>query len=398
MTLPPRSADSLDFALAEEHVDWAARGLERMLRTGWARSGGEVSTVDGRAVDFASNDYLGLASHPALRAAIEETTRTESVGATASRLIAGDHPEHEHLERDLAATFVAPAALSFSTGFAANVGTIPALVGAGDVVFADAFNHASLIDGCRLSRATIHVYPHSDMAALQRLVTEHRSSARRALVVSDGMFSMDGDLANIPEIVALAREFDVWTYIDDAHAVGVVGEHGRGSAEHYGMHGSVEITMGTLGKAFGAAGAFVYGSTALCRHLLNHARSFIFSTAMLPAQAAAARAALGIAAGQPQRRATLRQNATHVRDALGAVGASLGGMAESHIVPLFVGDSTETMRLGAALRARGVLVGAVRPPTVAHGGSRLRISVSAAHSSEHIDRLVRAFVEARDRS
>lgn len=376
----------MDEVLAAEMTEWSARGLERVLRAAWQRTGVDVDTLAGRAIDFSSNDYLGLATHPELVARLIAAVQTDGVGATASRLIAGNHPLHEALERDIAAFFGAPAALSFSTGFAANVGTIPALVGPEDVIFADAFNHASLIDGCRLSRATTHVYPHSDMTALRALLGAHRGAGRRALIISDGLFSMDGDVAHIGDIVALAREFGAWTYIDDAHAVGALGDHGRGTAEMLGVSG-VDVTVGTLGKAFGVAGAFVHGSAILCRHLMNRARSFVYSTAMLPAQAGAASAALAIVAREPARRVRLRENARAVRFALTAAGVRTSGEPDAHIVPVFVGDAAETMRLGAALRARGILVGAVRPPTVAHGSARLRISVSAGHTAGHIAEL-----------
>jgi 8-amino-7-oxononanoate synthase len=384
----------LDDALAEDLRVWSASGLERTLSPQWQRRGAEVETRTGRAVDFASNDYLGLATDSRLVAAVQHTLATESLGATASRLIAGDHPEHQALERDLASFFGAPAALVFNNGYAANIGAIPAIVGAGDIILADAFNHASLIDGCRLARATVHVYEHGDMTQLRALLATHRGGARHALIVTDGLFSMDGDLANVPDIVALAREFDAWTYVDDAHAVGTIGERGRGSADYFRMNRDVDITVGTLGKAFGTAGAFVYGSEVLCRHLLNHARSFVFSTAMLPAQAAASRVALSIALAEPERRARLRANVHRTRTRVAAAGATLTGIPESQIVPVLVGDATEAMRLGAALRGQGILVGAVRPPTVAHGGARLRISVSAAHTHAQIDQLALAFGNA----
>jgi 8-amino-7-oxononanoate synthase len=385
---------SLDAALANEFAEWSANGLERTLSPQWQRHGAEVETGGGRAIDFASNDYLGLSTDSRLVAAVERTLATESVGATASRLIAGDHPEHQALERDVASFVGAPAALVFNNGYAANIGTIPALVGAGDIIFADAYNHASLIDGCRLSRATVHVYAHADTSQLRALLTTHRRGARRALIVSDGLFSMDGDLANVVELVAFAREFDAWTYVDDAHAVGTIGERGRGSAEHFGIRGAIDVTVGTLGKAFGTAGAFVYGSETLRRHLLNRARSFVFSTAMLPAQAAASRAALAIAIAEPARLSRLRTNVQRTRAGITAAGASLIGVPESQIVPVLVGDAAEATRLGAALRSQGILVGAVRPPTVAHGSARLRISVSAAHTDAQIDQLARAFANA----
>jgi 7-keto-8-aminopelargonate synthetase-like enzyme len=240
-----------------------------------------------------------------------------------------------------------------------------------------------LIDGCRLSRASTHVYAHRDIAALRALLGAHRSAHRRAMIVTDGLFSMDGDRAAIEELVSLAQEFDAWTYVDDAHAVGATGPSGHGTAETAGLHGRIDVTMGTLGKAFGTAGAFVYGSTTLCAHLLNHARSFVFSTAMLPAQAAASREAIRIVRAEPARRTRLLTNVQSLRAALGERGIAALGEADSHIVPVTVGDTPVTLGIAATLRASGVLVGAVRPPTIAQG-ARLRISVSAAHTESQI--------------
>jgi 7-keto-8-aminopelargonate synthetase-like enzyme len=257
-----------------------------------------------------------------------------------------------------------------------------------DAVFADSLNHASVIDGCRLARAQLFIYPHGDVDALRKLLEEKRPTARRAMIATDGLFSMDGDLAPLSEIIHLARSFDAWTYVDDAHAVGVLGSRGRGSAEYLGITGGIDVTIGTLGKAFGVAGAFVYGSEVLKRHLLNHARSFVFSTAPLPAQAAAARESLRIVAAEPERRNRLRSNARLLRSGLTRVGISALGAPDAHVVPVLIGDTQATVRIGMELRERGILVGAVRPPTVPEGTSRLRISVSAAHTPEHIERLV----------
>ena len=393
-TLPPKPA-ALDDALSDELRRIRAHGRERSLRWVGRRRGVAVVTARGPAIDFSSNDYLGLASDARLADAAARAIREHGIGAAASRLIAGDHPEHEALERDIAAFFGAERALTFSSGYAANTGIIPALVQRGDAIFADALNHASLIDGCRLSRATVHVYAHTDAAALAGLLDQHRGAARRALIVSDGLFSMDGDRAPVADLVDLARRFDAWTYLDDAHAAGVLGDDGRGTASAAGCAGGVDVTIGTLGKAFGAAGAFVHGSGTLVQYLLNSARSFIFSTAMLPAQAAAARAALGIASQDPALRDRLWTNTRHLGAAL--VRRGLAGHdtdISSPIIPVPVGEEARTMRVGAALAERGYLVGAVRPPTVPVGGSRLRVTVSAAHTTDHIDGLADALAAA----
>jgi 8-amino-7-oxononanoate synthase len=387
MTLPEQSGP-LDDVLESEWERWNARGLGRSPKAAWGRRGAEVQTANGRAIDFSSNDYLGLATDPRIIAAAAEAIRSEGVGATASRLIAGTHREHEALEEDLATFFGSPSAVAFATGYSTNAGAISALVDPRDAVFADALNHASVIDGCRLSRAQLFIYPHADVDALRKLLQTRRPAVRRALIATDGLFSMDGDVAPLADIIGLAREFNAWTYVDDAHAVGVLGPHGRGSADALGISAGIDVTIGTLGKAFGVAGAFVYGSHALKRHLLNHARSFVFSTAPLPAQAAAARESLRIVAAEPERRNRLRTNARLLRNGLGRAGIAALGASDAHVVPVLIGDTQLTVRIGAELRERGILVGAVRPPTVPEGTSRLRISVSAAHTPEHIERLV----------
>jgi 8-amino-7-oxononanoate synthase len=344
-------------------------------------------TGEGPAIDFSSNDYLGLASDPRLARAAQDVLLQEGVGAAASRLIAGDHPEHEALETEIAKFLGLDAALSFGSGYAANTGAIPALVGPNDLLLSDALNHASLIDGCRLSRATVRVFPHADAGAVREILAAERGKHPRAMIVTDGVFSMDGDMAPLPELVSVAREFDAWTYVDDAHAVGVLGQWGRGTPEALGVHGMIDVVVGTMGKAFGAAGAYACGSRTLIEHLLNRARSFVFSTAMLPAQAAAARMALRIARSEPERRHAVRDVAAALRTQIGKAGLDVPGEHDAHIIPVVMGDAASVMRAGAALREQGLLVGAVRPPTVPEGSSRLRISASAAHTPTHVRRL-----------
>ena len=382
------SRASLDATLATELATLRDQGLARTLRIVARRQGALVETDTGVAVDFASNDYLGLATDSRLVDAATRALREHGVGAAASRLITGNSAEHEALERELAEFFDVERARAFSSGYAANVGIIPALVGRGDVIFADALNHASLIDGSRASRGAIHVYPHADVQALAQLLALHRSEACRALIVTDGMFSMDGDRAPLAELADLARRYDAWTYVDDAHALGASGPEGRGTAA--AQRADVDILVGTLGKAFGAAGAFVLGSEGLCEYLLNRARSFVFSTAPLPAQAAAAREGLNVARKEPERRARLAANAHAIRAALSARGVHCLGEHDSHVIPILVGDAERTITVGAALAARGFLVGAVRPPTVPPGTSRLRVTASAAHTAEQITGLADA--------
>jgi len=375
-------------ALSAELESLRDRDLERHLRPVTGRRGAVLQTDRGPLIDFASNDYLGLACDPRLMGDAAIGASRVGTGAAASRLIAGDTAEHEKLDHALAEFFGAEAALSFSSGYSANVGIIPALVGRNDVIFSDELNHASLIDGARLSRATVHVYPHRDAAALARLVESERTKHGRALIVTDGMFSMDGDLAPLGAIIPLVRRHDVWTYVDDAHGVGVNGNHGRGTVEALGFEGQVDITIGTLGKAFGAAGAFVTGSRVLRDFLINRARSFIFSTAPMPAQVAAARGALAVVKNEPELRLRLRENCRYLRIALATHGIHASGDAESHIIPIVIGNAATTVAIGASLVEQGFLVGAVRPPTVAAGTSRLRVTVSAAHTHTQIDQLV----------
>jgi 8-amino-7-oxononanoate synthase len=371
---------SLDDALRAGLDALRERDLERTLRVVTRREGALVETKHGTAVDFSSNDYLGLATHPRIAEAVAVAVKEHGAGAGGSRLISGNNPEHVALEQEIAEFFDAEAALTFASGYSANVGIIPAIVGRGDVIFADALNHASLIDGCRLSRAAVHIYPHLDSTALAALLQEHRASSRRALIVSDGLFSMDGDRAPIGQIVDLAKQFDAWTYVDDAHAVGVEGVDGRGTASAARRQGQIDITVGTLGKAFGVAGAFVYGSATLIQYLVNRARSFIFSTAMMPAQAAAAREAIRMVHAEPVHRERLLANAIRMTRMLHGVGIQALGSAGSHIVPIMIGDAAAAVGTGAQLASRGYLVGALRPPTVPNGMSRLRITLSAAHT------------------
>lgn len=375
----------LDSALAADLAALRAADLDRHLRIVSRFHGAVVNTPTGDAVDFSSNDYLGLATDPRLAAAALRALNSYGTGSGAARLISGNNPEHDALERELALFLGVERTLTFSSGYAANVGAIAALAGRGDVIFADALNHASLIDGCRLSRATVHVYPHTDVDALAAALAAHRPSHRRALIVSDGMFSMDGDAAPLPTLVSLARQFDAWTYIDDAHAIGVVGEHARGSAELLGVERDIDVLVGTFGKAFGSAGAFVAGSSVLCEYLLNRARSFVFSTAVPAAQAAASRAAIDVIRDHPGRRVRLAQNVRALHAALAQRGISHAGHGDSHIVPIVIGDAARTMAAGAALAERGFLVGAVRPPTVPRGSSRLRVTLSSDHSAKQVD-------------
>jgi 8-amino-7-oxononanoate synthase len=390
----PAGDATLDDVLANELDKLSRAGLRRTLRAVRGRTGAQAVLAGQPIADFSSNDYLGLASEPRVAAAAIAALGDDATGAAAARLISGNHPAHEMLERDIARFKQTDAALLFGSGYLANTSVIPALAGPRDAIYADALNHASLIDGCRLSRAEVRVLPHRDTAAFEAALAADRGRFRRRLIVVDGVFSMDGDLAPLGQLTELAREHGVWMYVDDAHGTGVMGAHGRGTAEHFGVEGSVEIMMGTLGKALGVAGAYVAGSRPLVDYLVNRARGFIFTTGSPPALAAAAAAALRIARAEPERRTRLRAVARRLREGLATLGRDCPGLPDGHIIPVAIGEAGETVRVSATLAARGFLVGAVRPPTVPIGTSRLRITASAAHTDVQIDGLLEALAAA----
>jgi 8-amino-7-oxononanoate synthase len=388
------SRSALDDVLRDDldAIDRAA--LRRWLRP-MRRAEGATLLVEGRrVVDFASNDYLGLAADPRVAAAARDALRTMGVGAGAARLVTGDDPLHERLESALAALKGTARALLFSSGYAANAGVLPALAGRDDVVYSDALNHASIVDGCRLSRATVRVFPHADVEALGAMLGADAGRFRRRWIVVEGVYSMDGDFFPLDRLVPLARAHGAFTIVDDAHGSGVLGPDGRGSAAHFGVADAIDVTIGTLGKAFGTSGAFAAGSAAVCDVLLHRARSFVFTTGTPPALAAATLRALEIAHDEGWRRDRLRANARRLRAGLAALGHPAPGAADGHIVPVVVGEPARAVTIGARLLARGFAVGAIRPPSVPAGSARLRISVSAAHEAAQVDALLEALGEA----
>jgi 8-amino-7-oxononanoate synthase len=369
--------------LDDELASLDAQHLRRRLAE---REGPQAATLADNLINFSSNDYLGLAADRRVIDAAILATATEGWGAGASPLVTGRSTSHAELERKLAEFEGAEAALVFTSGFAANFGTVAALVDRGDVVFADAKNHASLIDGCRLSRAEVHVYRHADVDHLAELLASS-SSFRRRLIVTDSLFSMDGDLAPLPQIAALAERYGAMLMVDEAHATGVFGERGRGVAEYLGVEHAVHVRMGTLSKALGSAGGFVVGRRNLIDWLANRARAYVFSTASLPAGAAAALAAIGIVEAEPQRRQQVLARATGLREKLAAQGWNLGHSI-SQIVPIYVGNPQRTMQFAQELRQRGLYVPGIRPPTVPAGESLLRVNVGWLHTPRMLDRLV----------
>lgn len=348
-----------------------------------------VISLEGREVLlFASNNYLGLANHPQVKDAAIKAIEKFGVGSGASRLISGNVTPHHTLEGELACFKNAEAALTFSSGYATNIGVIPSLATADGLILADRLCHASLIDGCRLSRATLRVFHHNDVDHLKRLLSKQRSRAS-TLILTEGVFSMDGDIAPLPEIARLAEEFGATLLIDDAHGTGVMGATGRGTVEHFGLDPRRILQMGTLSKALGSSGGFVAGPKEFVAYLINTSRSFIYTTAPPPAIAAAASAALGIIQQEPQRRAKLWRNREFLHNGLVAMGFQLTN-TQSPILPIMVKDPELGVQMSHRLRIEGVWIPAVRHPTVPKGTSRLRITVTADHSLEHLETALRA--------
>lgn len=375
-------------------LHWLSEALNGLAREGLRRERRVGSGLPAGTIDFGSNDYLGLAGDPRLACAAAEAAQEGRWGAGASPVVSGRSSLHAELERRLAAFEGAEAAIVFPSGFAANAGVVPALVDEGDVVYADTKNHASLIDGCRLARAQRRVYPHNDTAALETMLKTDAGRFRRRLIVTDGLFSMDGDFAPLAELGDLAERYDAMLLVDEAHATGVWGPHGRGSIEHAAasakrLPGQISVRIGTLSKALGSAGGFVTGSGELIDWLHNRARPYVFSTASPPAVAAASIAALEIVQAEPERREAVHRNAQSLRDLLHAAGWSTGASA-SQIVPILAGAPETALALAARLAERGFYVPAIRPPSVPVGESLLRVSVSARHKPEDLQRLVEA--------
>ena len=348
-------------------------------------------TVDGKSyLSFCSNDYLGLANHPKLIAALQQGAQQHGVGAGAAHLVSGHGATHHQLENELAAFIEKPAALLFSTGYMANIGVVQALVGKDDTVFADKFNHASLNDAMQLSRASVKRYRHADMAHLAGLLEQCTSG--RKLVITDAVFSMDGDLAPLPELLSLCERHDAWLLIDDAHGFGVLGEKGRGSLAHFGIASELIICMATLGKAAGVFGAFVAAEQVVIDTLVNHARSYVYTTATPPALASALLESLQQIEHGDEMRGHLQRLIVHLRSGLRDLPWKLMPSTTA-IQPLLIGDNHGVLALSEGLRERGIWVAAIRPPTVPQGTARLRITLSAAHGMADVTRLVETMHE-----
>jgi 8-amino-7-oxononanoate synthase len=410
----------LSAACTQHLADLEDQGRRRVLREIEAVEGPYVFVRGRRLCSFCSNNYLGLAGHPQITAAVKAAIDRWGWGAGASRLVSGHTREHALLEAKLAAFKRTEAALVFSTGYAANLAAIRAVAGQGDAVFVDKLDHASIIDGARTCGATLRVYPHCDLHKLERLLAG-AGEARRRVIITDSLFSMDGDVADLPRLVELKRRYDAVLVIDEAHATGVLGAEGRGLAELQGVEGQIDVVVGTLSKALGGIGGFVAGSAELIEYLLNTAGAFIYTTGLPPAACAAATAALELVEREPERRRRLLALSERVRQVLG-VGCSVSGKGDTEpapagsgadglekraaeadglgrfaggnvvtpIIPFVVGDAREAVALSKRLEEAGLLVPAIRPPTVPQGTARLRISICADHADEDVERLFAA--------
>jgi len=388
-----RAPRALDRIADEALAALRARGTHRRMRRLEGAQAPRMQ-VDGRPVLlFAGSNYLDLAHDPDVVAAAAEAARTSGCAAGGSRLINGNLDLHEALESELAAFLGTEAALVFATGYMANVGLLPALVGPGDVVVSDALNHASIVDGCRLTRAEVRVFAHGDVGALADVLESVCDGRRRVVLIVDGVYSMDGDVAPLREMAALARRHDAVLVVDDAHGTGTLGARGRGTPELCGVAEEVDAWVGTLGKSLGSFGAFVAGSARLRELLVNTARSFIFSCALAPPQVAAARAALRKLEAEPWRRERLQGNAARLRARLAGHGLDTAP-SSTHIVPVVIGANGTTMAVCEALLERGFYAQGIRHPSVPAGSARLRITPMASHEPDEIDALADAVAES----
>lgn len=392
LSTPPRPSAIDDFEDGLAELD--AASLRRVRRVVEAVDGPRLKIGGRWLLAFCSNDYLGLSQHPALVAAAQAAAAEFGVGAGGSPMVSGHSSEHDMLETELAQFVGRERALYFYAGYPANVGIVPSLAGKGDAVFSDALNHACLIDGARLSRAQIHPYPHNDLAALDHLLAA--STARRKLVITDAVFSMDGDVAPVPELLALCERHDALLMIDDAHGFGVLGPQGRGTAMHFGLNSPRLVYMATLGKSAGVAGAFVAGDDAVIEWILQRARTYTFATAAPAMIAATLRASLKVIAGEAWRRSHLQQLIAQLRGGLASLPwATLP--SDTAIQPLIIGSNADALAVMHDLREQGLWVPAIRPPTVPLNTARLRITLSSAHTEADVAMLLAALRGAAGR-
>lgn len=381
-------------------VAWAGEELDRLKQDGLYNHIRTIESpqgawlqVDGRRVlNFCSNNYLGLANHPRLAAAAQQAIQKYGIGPAAVRSIAGTMDLHVELDRRMAAFKGVEAAITFQSGFTANLGVIPALVGKDDVIFSDELNHASIIDGSRLSGAAIIRYTHCDPARLAQMLAEHRSQYRRALVITDGVFSMDGDIAPLPEIYAEARKGDAMLMVDDAHGEGVLGTGGRGIVDHYGLHGKVDVEVGTFSKAFGVVGGVAAGSASIVEWLQQRGRPFLFSSAMTVPDVAACLAAVDLLEESTELVERLWRNAEFFKNEMKTLGFDIGHSV-TPITPVMLGEAQLAQEFSKALYEAGVFGMAIAFPTVPRGKARIRVMISAAHSTDDLEQGLHSFAE-----
>jgi glycine C-acetyltransferase len=382
--------------LSEQLEAWKREGTYQRLRE-LQTACGPVCRVDGREViNLASNNYLGLADHPKLKEAAIEAIRRYGVGSAAVRTIAGTMSLHLELERRIAEFKKTEACVVFQSGFAANAGTVAAILGPDDHIVSDELNHASIIDGCRLSKAKIHIFPHKDVAAADRILSELDGVPGRKLLITDGVFSMDGDIAPLPQLVEVAERHGAIMMVDDAHASGVLGRAGRGTVDHFNLHGRVHIQVGTLSKAIAAIGGYVCGSRDLIEFLYHRARPFLFSTSHPPSVAATCLAALDLLEKEPERIERLWQNTEYFKGELRKAGFQTGA-SETPITPILIGDAALAFRFSNELFEEGVFATGVGYPTVPKGKARIRTIVTAVHTREHLDRALEILVRVAKR-
>jgi len=379
--------------LTQEIDGLKEQGLYNRIRTIGSAQGAWL-TVDGKNVlNFCSNNYLGLANHPKIVEAAKDATKKYGVGPAAVRSIAGTMDLHVQLEQRLAKFKGAEDVITFQSGFTANLGTISALVGKGDVIFSDRLNHASIIDGCRLSGAKIIAYEHNDPGALEDAIKEHSSNFRRALIITDGVFSMDGDIAPLPALVEVAKKYDILFMVDDAHGEGVLGKGGRGIVDHFGLHGRVDIEVGTMSKAFGVVGGMVAGDKVIIEWLRQRGRPFLFSSAVTAPDAAACLAAVDLLEGSTELVDKLWANAKYFKAEMKKLGFDTG-VSETPITPVMLGEAPLAQQFSRELFEEGVFAMSIGFPTVAKGKARIRVMISAAHDNDDLGKGLDAFTKA----
>ncbi|WP_422484362.1 glycine C-acetyltransferase [Gudongella sp. DL1XJH-153] len=380
-----------DLGFLKENIqELKDQGVYRKLPVMGSASDAEVILNGKKVINLSSNNYLGFANHPRMKKAAIEAVEKYGVGSGAVRTIIGNMDIHEKLEETLAKFKREEAAFIYQSGFNCNAGTIQAITEAGDLIISDELNHASIIDGARLSKAAKTIYKHSDMESLEGVLKENKDKYRNMLIITDGVFSMDGDIAKLPEIVELAEKYGAMTYVDDAHGSGVLGESGRGTVDHFGLHGRVDFTIGTLSKAIGVIGGYVAGSKTMYEWLSHRARPVLFSTSLPPAAVVPITEALNMLMESTEYTDKLWENAAYFKEKMGSLGFDTGN-SETPITPVIIGDEAKTMEFSKRLLEKGVFVSGIIFPTVPKGTGRLRCMVTAAHTREQLDNAVESF-------